>query len=272
MQKDDQSVRDKTIKDFGEQFNKFSLFEEDKYWADLDHLKDLLGDTLSFLEVKDKIIAEIGCGNGRIVNMLQELKPLKTFVVEPSKSFEIIKKNNRNNNNIFYHNVDGANFKFEEKCDYIFSLGVIHHIKNPEDVIQNISSHLNDNGKFLCSVYAKENNKLLMNLLNILSFTKKIDDKYVFALSFIFNLILIPYTFLCKFLPIKLPMKKYLTERFTKNNFKNRTHIIFDQLNPEYAKFYFKEEISDLIEKNGFKVEKIFDSAGNNWAVRAIKK
>ena len=38
---------------------------------------------------------------------------------------------------------------FEEKCDYIFSLGVIHHIKNPEDVIQNISSNLNDNGKFL---------------------------------------------------------------------------------------------------------------------------
>ena len=45
------------------------------------------------IKIKDQIIAEIGSGNGRIVNMLQELKPLKTFVVEPSTSFEITKTN-----------------------------------------------------------------------------------------------------------------------------------------------------------------------------------
>ena len=83
---------------------------------------------------------------------------------------------------------------------------------------------------------------------------------------------LVLYTYLCKALPFELPMKKYLVERFMKNNFKNRTHIIFDQLNPEYAKFYKKEEICELIEKNGFTVEQTYDSAGNNWAVRAIKK
>ncbi len=272
IKKDDQRIRDKTIDDFGSQFEKFSSFENDKYWADLDHLKDLLGNTFSFLEIKDKIIAEIGCGNGRIVNMLQKLNPSKTYVVEPSKSIEIVKKNNINNNNIYYHNVDGANFILEEKCDYIFSLGVIHHIKNPDDVIKNIYNHLIEKGTFFCSVYAKEKNKVLINFLNILSFTKKIDDKYVFMLSFIFNSMLVPYTYLCKALPFELPMKKYLVERFMKNNFKNRTHIIFDQLNPEYAKFYKKEEICELIEKNGFTVEQIYDSAGNNWAVRAIKK
>ena len=86
IKKDDQRIRDKTIDDFGSQFEKFSSFENDKYWADLDHLKDLLGNTFSFLEIKDKIIAEIGCGNGRIVNMLQKLNPSKTYVIEPSKS------------------------------------------------------------------------------------------------------------------------------------------------------------------------------------------
>ena len=47
----------------------------------------------------------------------------------------------------------------------------------------------------------------------------------------------------------ELPMKKYLVERFMKNNFKNRTHIIFDQLNPEYAKFYKKEKYVNLLKK-----------------------
>ena len=66
-------------------------------------------------------------------------------------------------------------------------------------------------------------------------------------------------------------MKNYLINRFIKNSFKNRTQIIFDQLNPSYAKFYTKEEISNLIESNGFKIIKIFDSAENNWGVRARK-
>ena len=36
IKKDDQRIRDKTIDDFGAQFEKFSSFENDKYWADLD--------------------------------------------------------------------------------------------------------------------------------------------------------------------------------------------------------------------------------------------
>ena len=89
-------------------------------------------------------------------------------------------------------------------------------------------------------------------------------------LSFIFNTMLVPYSYLCKALPFELPMKKYLVERFMKNNFKNRTHIIFDQLNPEYAKIYKKEEICErekmvsLLSKLTIVLEII--------AVRAIKK
>ncbi len=66
-------------------------------------------------------------------------------------------------------------------------------------------------------------------------------------------------------------MKKYLINRFIKNTFKNRTQIIFDQLNPAYAKFYTKSEIKYLLENNGFQIIKIFDSAENNWGVRAKK-
>ena len=52
-------------------------------------------------------------------------------------------------------------------------------------------------------------NKVLINLLNILSFTKKIDDKYVFMLSFIFNTMLVPYSqHLCKALPFGITREK----------------------------------------------------------------
>ena len=33
---------------------------------------------------------------------------------------------------------NGSDFATSEPCDYIFSLGVIHHIKNPTDTLKNI--------------------------------------------------------------------------------------------------------------------------------------
>ena len=68
-------------------------------------------------------------------------------------------------------------------------------------------------------------------------------------LSFIFNAMLVPYSYLCKALPFELPMKKYLVERFMKNNFKNRTHIIFDQLNQSMLNFTKKRKYVNLLKK-----------------------
>ena len=82
---------------------------------------------------------------------------------------------------------------------------------------------------------------------------------------------LVPYSYLCKALPFELPMKKYLVERFMKNNFKNRTHIIFDQLNPEYAKFYKKRKYVNLLKKMVSLLSKL-TIVLEIIAVRAIKK
>ena len=71
---------------------------------------------------------------------------------------EKIAKEFENSNNLKIVNSDGANFQLDEKCDYIFSLGVIHHIKNPVDVLTNIRKHLKENGKIIIWVYGHENN------------------------------------------------------------------------------------------------------------------
>ena len=112
--------------------------------------------------------------------------------------------------NLSIINKDGASFRLDKKIDYIFSLGVIHHIKDPKDVIENIYNHLKDDGVFLCSVYAKENNKFLMFMLKILGFCSKLDDKILMFISSLINFALVPYIFICKIIPFNLPMKEYL--------------------------------------------------------------
>ena len=93
-------------------------------------------------------------------------------------------------------------------------MGVIHHIKESRDVLENIFNHLKDNGIFLCSVYARENNKFLMLMLKLLRFCSKLDDKILMFISSFINYSLIPYMFICKILPFNLPMKEYLLKGF----------------------------------------------------------
>ena len=46
-------------------------------------------------------------------------------------------------------NTSGELFKTNELCDYVVSIGVIHHIKNPIDVFRNIRKNLKDDGKLV---------------------------------------------------------------------------------------------------------------------------
>lgn len=268
--KSDKRIRNQTIEDFGNQFNRFSNIS-DKYWSGEGHLKDLLGDCIDITDIEDQEIAEVGSGSGRYIKIFSKLKPKKIYAVEPSNSFDILKKNTSEINNLELINSTGSDFKLPNKIDYIFSLGVIHHIINPKDVVQNIYNHLKNDGIFVVSVYAKEKNKTLIFLLYLFSPLKYLGDNILSKISFFLNCILFIYTFFCRLIPLPLPMKNYLVNRFSKNSFYKQTEIVFDQLNPAYAKFYSRNDIIKLLEDSNFEIIKIYNSADNNWGVRAKK-
>ena len=50
--------------------------------------------------------------------------------------------------------------QLNEEFDYVFSLGVIHHIPKADLAVQNIYRSLKPNGQFIMWVYGYENNEL----------------------------------------------------------------------------------------------------------------
>ena len=62
--------KDRTIEDFGEQWLKY--FDNKGYYGSLELFSDILFPFLKPVELKDRMVAEIGSGTGRIVNMLLE--------------------------------------------------------------------------------------------------------------------------------------------------------------------------------------------------------
>ena len=73
-------IRDKTIKDYSDQWKLQGELNED-YWASDDILFDQFANLFSVNEVKDKIIADIGAGTGRVVKTLLKYNPKKVYAI-----------------------------------------------------------------------------------------------------------------------------------------------------------------------------------------------
>ena len=127
-----------SYKDFEEQFQKDN--KVDGYWGSIDMLKDIVS-PFELSNINNKKIMEVGIGSGRILKNLISFSPSKATGVEPSNAIDIAKKN-IDSKKVEFLNIKGESIDFHEEYDFIFSLGVIHHIPNYEIVLKNIYKSL----------------------------------------------------------------------------------------------------------------------------------
>jgi SAM-dependent methyltransferase len=253
--------------DFGEQFEIDNKI--DGYHGSKEMLKEIVH-PFDLKLIKNKVIMEVGSGSGRILKNLLKFKPKKITGVEPSKAINIARKNNNESKKIIFKNIKGEDIKDLKKYDFVFSLGVIHHIPNYKKVCKNIYNSLKTNGKFICWVYGYEGNELYIFIFNNLRrLTILMPDFLLRYLCNFLNAILYIYIFLCKLFP--LPLKDYLLNVFAKCSYSKRNYIIFDQLNPSFSKYFKKEEISKLMKKSGFKQVKVYSRHKYSWTIISKK-
>jgi len=257
-----------SISDFGKQFKYHNNIDD--YWGSQEILNDIVN-PFDLSLIKNKIICEIGVGSGRILKNLIKLAPKKIYAVEPSEAIEIAKKNNEHSEvEILFKKIPGQMINFRNEINYIFSIGVIHHIPEAEIVCKKIYESLKPKGKFIIWVYGKEGNELYLFVFNNLrKLTRLMPDKLLNLFSVFLNLFLSVYIFFCKYL--NLPLKKYMINVLKKCSFEKRKYVIFDQLNPSYSKYYTKQDIETLLTKSGFKKFEIFNRHQYSWTAIAEK-
>ena len=184
---------------------------------------------------------------------------------------EVAKKNNKDSKvEILFMKISGQAINFKNEIDYIFALGVIHHIPDAEIVCKKIYESLKPKGKFVIWLYGKEGNELYLFIFNNLrKITRFMPDKLLNLFSIFLNLLLSVYIFFCKYL--NLPLRNYILNVIKKCSFEKRKYIIFDQLNPSHSKYYSRDEVFNLLNKSGFKKIEIFSRHGYSWTAVAIK-
>lgn len=100
---------------------------------------------------EDKVALEIGCGNGTGTKLIQKyFHPREIYAIDlDPKMINIAKKNNKNKN-IYFEVGDASKLQFENnRFDAIFDFGIIHHIPNWKDCLQELRRVLKPHGQLI---------------------------------------------------------------------------------------------------------------------------
>lgn len=259
----------RTIADFGEQWSAYR--DNEGYYGSLDLFRDMFRPLVSPEEVSGRRVADIGSGTGRIAGMLLEAGAAHVLAVEPSKAFEVLRENLAGfGGRVSFLNAPGAALPPSGDLDFVFSYGVLHHIRDPLPVARAAFGALRPGGKLVLWLYGREGNRLYLALvLPLRALTKALPHPALAALSSALRVLTDGYILLCRFLP--LPMRRYMLEVMARLPPEKRRLNIYDQLNPAYAKYYARRECVELMEAAGFADVRLHHRHGYSWTVTGTK-
>lgn len=156
---------------------------------------------------------------------------------------------------------------WNNEFDTAFSIGVIHHLADPKRALSKLVESLKPGGLLLVWVYSYEGNEWIVRFVDPVRkhVTSKLPLPLVHALAYGCSVPLFVFAKLFR----KTPYLKQLSYY----HFWHVHSIVFDQLIPDIANYWRKEEVRDLVA--GLPVSNVtVEMPPNNmgWILRATRK
>jgi SAM-dependent methyltransferase len=263
------ALTERTISDFGDQWTRFQGNEG--YYGSSELFRDMCGPLLSANEVDGRRVADIGSGTGRIVRMLLAAGASHVLAVEPSDAYAVLERNVAEfGARVECLHAAGDAIPAGRSLDLVTSIGVLHHIPQPAAVVRAAHAALRPGGRLLVWLYGREGNGAYLAVTGpVRAVTTRLPHRPVFAMARLATALLVPYTALCRRLP--LPLRGYFVEVLGRMPYKKRELIVYDQLRPAYAKYYTRAEAIALLRDNGFTDVRVHHRHGYSWTVIGTK-
>lgn len=278
--KDIDSIVDLNRNNFASEWNYFTSIMSPKNEAlAKGELDSYFHPLITYKDLDGKIILDGGCGGGRFTYIVsKETRAKEIFAIDLSNAVFTAFNNTKHFNNVTIIQADITKlpFKKEKIFDFIYSVGVLHHLLDPEKGFNSLVNNLKPDGNIFVWVYGKEGNLLYITLADPIrkAITSKLPFKVNLALSFIISAILWSIIWLIYY-PLNLmlgekisckmlPLTEYFNF-FRKRGFKDFWRTVFDKMVPTISYYISKDEFTNWFTKNNLE-HKISFRNGHSWS------
>jgi SAM-dependent methyltransferase len=156
---------------------------------------------------------------------------------------------------------------YEDRFDIVFSIGVVHHLDEPERAIRELAKAAKPGGRVLVWLYGREN---LGFYVNLLAPARKAFLSWA-PVSVVRQFAYLPAVTLYVLLRLGFTPLEYL--RMLKSfSFDHLHHIVFDQMLPRTARYYREDEAVRLLEQAGLADVEAFHINEVSWTVIGTKR
>ena len=226
-----------------------------------------------------KKVLDAGCGNGRFAHYAAKYGA-KVWAIDLGSAVEVARSNTATAGQAQVVQADLYSPPFAyESFDFIYSLGVLHHLPDPEAAFQNLLRFLKPGGEIQIYLYWKPEGQpikraLLAGVDGVRQVTTRLPHAVVHSLAFpaavvAFGGFVWPYQILKRVpglrgLAEKIPMKQY-----AEFPFRVCVNDQLDRLSAPIENRYTKEEVAGWLERAGLEETQI--NAAFGWVATGRK-
>jgi SAM-dependent methyltransferase len=199
--------------------------------------------------------------------MLLEGGAAHVTAVEPSAAIEVLRANTQHyGSRVTCVHAPGEAIPANQ-FDLVVSIGVLHHIPDPRPVVDAARRALRPGGQILIWLYGKEGNSLYRGIFEP---ARKITRRLPLSINRQIANALYPavlcYSTMTRRVP-SLPLARYLSEVWSKFDTATRKLAIIDQINPQWARYYGRDQAEAMLTDAGFHHVQSHHRHGYSWTV-----
>jgi SAM-dependent methyltransferase/uncharacterized protein YbaR (Trm112 family) len=198
-------------------------------------------------DLKGKFLLDIGCGSGRFTKQAALCGAEISLGTDLGESVELAYKLTKDLENACIVQADIYTMPFENIFDLAFSIGVLHHLPQPQEGFSRLLKVLKKDGAMLIWVYNRRNNKRALYFYEPLrAIARKIPKPILFKICYIPGGIVHLLNFLthfCNIIGAKKLAKKMPFAYYANFPFNMKLNDAFDVLATPKSNYYFKKEI-----------------------------
>lgn len=232
---------------------------------------------------RGKIVLDAGCGKGRHVYWSAKFGAAEVIGIDLGETVEVAYENTKDFPNVHIIQADIYRLPFRKDFfDYIYSIGVLHHLPDPGAGFTNLVKYLKQDGTISAWVYGREGNNWIIYFLNPLRIflTSRLPIGLLRLISF-FPALFLQILVKLVYRPVNkikrlASLKKFLFYNdylysISGFSFRENYSIVFDHLLAPTAFYLRRDEFEDWFKKNNLSDITISWRNKNSWRGKGVK-